>query len=640
MVATMHVCWEMPRIRKLASRDLILSFSEPKTEQRLMDEFPGKVWIGRSRMNAVRKQARNFYVDLVARIGAEPCCEGKSLRQILAGSGSKTLWWYHFCSNKDVEADLTYNYILQIFTITDIADSNKIERIVLHGGSQKIAAVLTGRYDLSEVACTKSNWPENPLRALLNRFRFGVTSLYHHWLLALHARLPEKSPEIVLQGFYDWSVALDSQEGTIKDNYFKNVPNVLSQHKKSVAWILWFSPNSESKGPSTTLKACLKKVKSHPQFIFLQKFINPVDIILELFNFMPLMKYVRVRKSKSFQQIFKYRKMDFYPLFKQKLLYHFFDYSLPLFLLIERSSQRAFQYYQPRLALTFLELFLHSRALYTGGRKGNPDTIFLTMQHASYNKEKLFFVMDSQKEYHGLPDGYPMPKPDYAFTMGRMGQKILLENGYPSKKVFLTGSDRYDHINGGSGNRKKEKPYPLTILLAATLNVRLEMEMVAAVSIAALENPRLRLLLRSHPFAKLDRQIGFEPYRKQFEISTGSLAEDFEQTDLVLFTYSTVAEEALIHGIPVWQWGPLGFNGSAIGELPQIESFSTIEELKKGFMQFSQNPSQFLPGQETIDQVISECFFKTDGKAAQRIAAHMMELMTSSPKLSDRIPIN
>nr|WP_319395150.1 F-box protein [uncultured Desulfobacter sp.] len=619
----------MPCIQEVGYRDLILSFLSPKTEQHLIEKFAGQVLIGRSRMDAVREQARNFYVDIVARMGASPCSNKKSLRQILATSGSNTCWWYHFCSNKDVEADLTYNYILQIFTIADIADSNKIERIVLHGDANKVAAVLANRYDLSEMEHTTSNWPESPLRALLNRFKFGVSSLYHHWLLALHTRLPEKRPEIVLQGFYDWSLSFDAKDGTVKDNYFKNVPNVLAQHKKSFAWILWFSPHSTLKGSPKKLKACLKKVKSHPQFIFLQKFITPFDIIREIFNFVPLIKYLRVRKSKSFQQIFKHRKMDFYPLFKQKLLYHFLDYSLPFFLLIEQSSRSSFQRYQPRLALTFLELFLHSRAFYTGGRRGNPDTIFFTMQHASYNKEKLFFVMDPQKEYHGLPDGYPMPKPDYAFTMGQMGQRILLENGYPAKKVFLTGSGRYDHINGKSDNRKKETSYPLTILLATSLNVRLEMEMVEAVSIAARGIPRLRLLLRSHPFSKIENQAAFEPYRIQFDVSTGSLAEDLQQADLVVFTYSTVAEEALIQGIPVWQWLPLGFNGSAIGELPQIEHFSSVDELRKGFLQFSENPNQFSPGQETIDQVTSQCFFKTDGGAAQRIAAHMMGLLVS-----------
>ena len=630
MATTMHVCWKMPQLSKFHPQDLILSFLSPKNEQHLIDTIPNKVWIGRSRIDTVRDKARNFYVDLVARMGAEPFYNKKSLRQILAVSGSDSLWWYHFCSSKDVEADLTYNYILQIFTISDIADSNKIKRIVLHGGSNKVAAVLAGRYSISTTKNRESNWPESPLRALLNRFKFGLTSLYHHWLLALYTRLPEKRPEIVLQGFYDWSVTLDSKDGTVMDNYFKNAPNVLAQHDKSVAWILWFSPYSTSKAHTTTLKTCLKKIKSHPQFIFLQKFINTADIMREVLNFFPLTKYLRARKSKSFQQIFKYQKMDFYPLFKQKLLYHFFDYSLPFFLLIERSSRRAFQHYQPCLALTFLELFLHSRALYTGGRQGNPNTTFLTMQHAGYNKEKLFFVMDAQREYHGLPDGYPMPKPDYAFTMGRMGQKILLENGYPSKKVLLTGSGRYDHINGKSDNRKKKISYPLTILLATSLNVRLEMEMVEAVSIAARGIPRLRLLLRSHPFSKIENQAAFEPYRTQIDLSTGSLAEDLQQAELILFTYSTVAEEALIQGIPVWQWLPLGFNGSAIGELPQIEHFSSVDELRKGFLQFSENPNQFSPGQETIDQVTSQCFFKTDGGAAQRISAHMMELLVAS----------
>ena len=84
-----------------------------------------------------------------------------------------------------------------------------------------------------------------------------------------------------------------------------------------------------------------------------------------------------------------------------------------------------------------------------------------------------------------------------------------------------------------------------------------------------------------------------QPLLPYFTSTTGTLEEDLNNADLVLFTYSSVAEEAFLKGIPVWQWVPAGFNGSVFWRIQVIPNFSQVEKLNKALFQFVKSPNYF-----------------------------------------------
>ena len=91
--------------------------------------------------------------------------------------------------------------------------------------------------------------------------------------------------------------------------------------------------------------------------------------------------------------------------------------------------------------------------------------------------------------------------------------------------------------------------------------------MVEAVveAIQGLENV-FSLRLRQHPFDPIEAQPGFGRLASWLNVSANSLEEDFNWTDLVLISQSTVGDEAILAGKPVWQFRIPHPNRSALAE--------------------------------------------------------------------------
>jgi hypothetical protein len=76
-----------------------------------------------------------------------------------------------------------------------------------------------------------------------------------------------------------------------------------------------------------------------------------------------------------------------------------------------------------------------------------------------------------------------------------------------------------------------------------------------------------------------------------------------------------VAEEAYLRGIPVWQWLPPGFNGSALAEVAEVPTFSTVAGLRGAVRSELPAPSR------TEQQAVAHALFgPCDGRAAERVA--------------------
>ncbi len=626
----LHVLFDLPK-ENISPENIVLSFLTPDKEQKFIKPFKGRLFIGRLEMNRIREKTRLFYIDLVARIGATPC-HGKTLRQYLHQPNAGNPWWYHPFTAKSCEHDQMFNRLLQIFTIIQIYEQGNNQFLVLHGGSQEVANVLYGTFPLIKKGKLYHDRPFL-LRSLLSRIKFFLKTIQYHIVLKRHNQLPEFNPDIVFHGFWDWSVQFTKQK-TLKDTYFTNLPNHLTSKNFKCAWLLWFEPHHKLGSEGRSLKSVLKLVKNHSQLILVQRFLKIVDILWAFVDFRPLYQYYLFSRSKEFKNIFKENNVNFQRLVHRYLIYNFFGASLPLLKLVEISHRRAFARYSPKVALTFQELFLNTRPFYQGGRLGYPETVFCAVQHCSYNREKTFNIIEPKREFQGNPDGFAMPTPDYIFALGELGKKIFIENGFPPNQVFLTGTPKYNHIKLSCKNKiiNSENRH-FNVLLTPTLNLLLELEMVEAAILASSELDNINLYLRSHPSARMEELPEIQPLLPYLTSTTGTLEEDLNIADLVLFTYSSVAEEAFLRGIPVWQWLPAGFNGSVFREISVVPKFSQVENLNNALFQFVKNPNSFLPSKENQRLVLDQCFYKEDGKATQRIAKHILEIVRSKTKM-------
>ena len=69
-------------------------------------------------------------------------------------------------------------------------------------------------------------------------------------------------------------------------------------------------------------------------------------------------------------------------------------------------------------------------------------------------------------------------------------------------------------------------------------------------------------------------------YLTHIEISNHSLDDDLSRADLVLFTSTTLAEEALMRKVPVWQIISLKSNFSSLRAMDEVNKFYSEKQMR------------------------------------------------------------
>lgn len=627
------VCWVKPNC--LPSENIrILSFLKPSDEENFIQSISEKNLIsGRSIAQEVKDEALKLYTDLVAHIGVTKNNNGASLRELLKTNGDNSLWWYHPVSFKDCETDPTFNQIIQILVIDKIASEGNYEKLVLWGADETIAKVLKTKY---QIKCRKEKQKlinRLYINAFGSRIRNFIEHVYHWYLIRKSVLEISFIPDVVFEGFWDWSVRPGTKGECLDDRYFIALPKLLKQLGIKTAWVLWFNPHSEPGLENRAAREVLNRALPYKNLILLQKYLNLIDIIKAFSDFRPALQYLFFARYSGFKELFNHKELNLFALFKYKLLYDFISFKIPHHVLVEKACLTTFAKFRPKIALTFLEMFPHSRAFYAGAKQGCPETKLAMMQHASYSREKTFVRLDPEIEFCGKPDNCPIPKPDYVFAMGELGKEIFQESGFPLKNIFLTGSARYEHIRTDPiVKAQRTSPNTFNLLIVTSLDRDIEMDMIDAVYSATKDLPYIKLFLRNHPFARMDEHHLFQPMRKCVTITSGTLDEDLQNADLLLFSYSTVAEEAFIRGIPVWQWCSARYNGSAFRDIKVIPTFCSVSGLRDSLKKFIDNPASFLPEESAKREVLNRCFYKDDGKSAERITSALISFVSEPQK--------
>lgn len=635
-IAELLVCWAMPT--ELPQQGAaILSFLPPSSEEQL-EKDQGIVIRAREASRAVRGEAVRLYIDLVAGVGTAPFPGGGTLRGALARDGQASLWWYHPVAFKDCERDPTFQWIIAALTIRAVAEQCGLQRVVLVGAPQELVSVLKSGFQVEETETCRSSsawwvW----LRGLGSRALYAVRAWRQGITVRRSIKVPLQSFEVILGGFWDWSVWCDDKDGMLKDRYFKRLPDELrKQGVASTGWFVWLDPHSEPGREGRRLKDVLAPLSRRQDVVLLQSFLCPWDILKAAVDLSALMVFLRVRREPAFKEVFRVGGFDYYALFSKRFLSGFLDASLPHCGLVALAMERAVRRHQPKLVLSFLEHFPYARACYEGVRRAGTGTSCLAIQHASYSPEKTFLFLHPTLEFMGEPDGCAVPHPDYACAMGTLGRDLFLECGYPKDQVLLTGSPRYDHVRLSSepSPPKRRVTAPdrdktIRLLLVSGLDVEQSMDMLEVVWTAVRGVEGVHLTLRNHSFSRIEQHPRFAPYKDRIELTHASLQADIEEADLILFTYSTVAEEAFLQGKPVWQWLPLGFNGSALAEAVAIPQFGSVTSLRNALQEFRSDPSRMSPGKQARELVLERLFYRGDGGAALRVAVAVGQLLAT-----------
>ena len=348
--------------------------------------------------------------------------------------------------------------------------------------------------------------------------------------------------------------------------------------------------------------------------VILQSELNFRDLLRSLFNFKPLLGLLRLWKHAQFRHAFAVERFNVFSFFREGLVAGVLDSGIPYGDLVAVATERACRRVAPSVTFSFLEHFPYARAHYEGVRRGGLGTVNYTVQHASYCSEKTFLFLDPELEFSGEPDGCAVPHPHFVLAMGTFAQELFLECGYEHGQVIVTGSPCYDRIMNGdlmaksAHSVKKE----VSLLLVGGMAVYPDLEMIDAACEVAKSMPELSVSFRKHPLSRIKQD--------RVRVTKGTLDEDVRSADIILFTYSTVAEEAFITGCPVWQWLPQGFNASALSEVVSIPRFGSVASLYEAILSYRSDPTKYIPDEAARRLVLSRLFNRADRQAASRIA--------------------
>jgi surface carbohydrate biosynthesis protein (TIGR04326 family) len=612
-MSRLHVCWSAPSPAPPAE-DAVLSFLPCADEERFASVFKGKLLRAREASAEARRRARAVYLDVSAAAGASRGPAGSTLREAAGGGpDAASPWWWHPSSFKDCEADPAFGLLIAAFAILEARAALGAASLIFVGAPAELAAAFSGVDGVETPVPARTHPLFVWLRAAAAR-ALMLARILREREAALSVRLGKvPSGAVLISGFWDWS-ASPRPDGTLADRYAKTLPEELARRGLTPAWLCWLDPDGDPAKRGRSWGEVLAPLEGRADVALLQSYLTAGDVLRAHADLRPLRAYLRRRAEPDFAALFRREGLDLAPLFEERLLRGFLDGCLPRCALVALAAERAARALAPAAAVSFLEHNPYARAWNDGVRRGARRAVRTAFQHASLCLEKTFYFLDPAREFRGEPDARPAPCPDLVFAMGAQGRAHFLSCGYPPERVRETGNPRYDAL------RAREAPAAARagtrLLVAASLDTSVEIDMVEAAAAAARDLPGVEVVVRDHPFSRVADHPRFAALAGTVRLSTDTLERDLDAADAVLFTYSTVAEEAALQGKTVWQWRPLSYDASALAEVAEIPRFASVPALRAALADF--RPAPLI--RERREAVEKSLFHRLDGGAAGRIA--------------------
>lgn len=178
-------------------------------------------------------------------------------------------------------------------------------------------------------------------------------------------------------------------------------------------------------------------------------------------------------------------------------------------------------------------------------RKYSPETTSVGYVHTyAIPMYTLYSISEKEKNL--------MPLPDKIIVNGDQSKKFMVECGYPEERVFIGGALRYTYLVGSDIPVKHETKNLSDVLVAASANINEAVELIEKCLEAFSGKPAFNLIIKTHPTLPFFKIADYFPVLPENAIvSEIPVQELLASADLVLYTSSTVAIEAVAMRVPV-----------------------------------------------------------------------------------------
>ena len=326
-----------------------------------------------------------------------------------------------------------------------------------------------------------------------------------------------------------------SSYGTLKDNFYGELSKSLSKNGNNVAYLINDILFSENK---SLIRDWLKKTNIPVLFIY--NIVSIKDIFLSSFF--------------SFGYIF-------YSFSKLKLGNYNISFLFSLFIKsLSRSklSNWSYLYYislkrlnklkiTPKVLIDIYEGHFWERALRLSKNKNKIKTKIYGINSSAFSKNNISM-------YSSFVDELP----DTIFCSSELYKNALIEYGIPEEKIEVMGSFRYAKLVESMEDKIKNNLYNQRVLSIKTIGTIFPLKYEIAEElflrvVNVLYNSEYNIRLFFHPFnqSKFIDYVNSLSLPKNFSISKKSFYDSYEEIDLVICSFTTMALEVLTFGIPV-----------------------------------------------------------------------------------------
>lgn len=623
----LHICFGAPVPELIDDNDIVLYFASDYSD------FPAhincaKVLDGVRESINIRPQTIADYLDLTSDIGLAKK-NGRTFRESLSvAPEAASVWWFHMTSCRDNTSDPVFDDLIIVNTVDDVCNRHENERtLFFHGVEKRLENTFRSKWKDAQFinSGVEGNVLFNLLRGVLSRVKYVIQSS-QKILAARHNKRPESELDVMLVGFWGWSVDV-VESGKIDDKYYKKLPDSLLDYGvKKVGWAVWFDPHSQPGSAGRDMgKVISKSNNKENKIYFLQSYLSLLDLVREVTRVRPLITYLKYRGV--IRTVLNRSGFDLFQIFKKQLLYRFLDSSIPHLRLVELAFLRACGELKPKVAVSFLETYPFSRACYSGISRYSNSVNKIAIQHGTRCEETMFFRFHPEKEFEIGEDGQSVPKSDYMYVMGNIARKIAEKSGYPETHAVVTGSPRFDHVKRLERVRDVIDR-EVCVLFAASGHVDQEIPAFLSVVRVVEQLQGVKLVLREHFFWKLSERADVMKHASSFEVSLLPLEDDINRADLVIYTTTTFAEECVMRSVPVWQ---------IVNQMANFSSLVEFDEVKKIYSEahlLDEMNKELAEGEfagyspEVLDEMEAGLFHNCDGMAADRVASNIKSLIS------------
>lgn len=169
-----------------------------------------------------------------------------------------------------------------------------------------------------------------------------------------------------------------------------------------------------------------------------------------------------------------------------------------------------------------------------------------------------------------------VPFPDRVVTNGRHHYELLRQNGIPERTLACGGALRYGALGGASPAPDcGTSGSPVTrVLVTPPILLTQAAELLLAALRAFADPQAFRVTLKFHPHlptGRVIREAGVGSFPAHVSVVKESVSDLLRDADVLVYTYSAAAVEALAHGVPV-----VHFASGCDIDLDPLESFDGI----------------------------------------------------------------